>query len=72
MNFTDYISEGSDYCIVLPSELYENALGGQTAKLTNFEATRIANILVRLGFERSTNDANERTSKYVKPFDMFL
>jgi predicted P-loop ATPase len=71
-NYTDYIPEGSEYCIILPSELYENALGGNTARITNYEATRIANILVRLGFERSTDDKNERTSKYVKPFDMFL
>jgi len=71
-NYIDYIPEGSEYCIVLPSELYENALGGQNARITNFEATRIANILVRLGFERSSDDKNDRTSKYVKPFDMFL
>jgi predicted P-loop ATPase len=71
-NYTDYIPEGSSYCVVLPSELYENALGGQNAKITNFEASRIANILVRLGFERSVDDKNSRTSKYVKPFDQFL
>ena len=71
-NYTDYIPENSDYCVVLPSEMYENALGGQNARITNFEASRISNILVRLGFERSTNDQNERTSKYVKLFEMFL
>ena len=71
-NYTDYIPEDSTYCVVLPSELYENALGGQNSKITNYDASRIANILVRLGFERSTNDRNERTSKYVKPFDQFL
>ena len=71
-NYSDYIPEGSMYCIILPSELYENALGGSNSRITNYEATRISNILVRLGFERATDEKNTRTSKYVKPVEMFL
>jgi predicted P-loop ATPase len=71
-NYSDYVPEDGDMCIVLPSELYENALGGQNAKITNYEASRIANILVRLGFERLTDSKNKRTSKYVRPIDQFL
>ncbi len=71
-NYFDYIPEGSEYCVMLPSEIYENALGGSNAKITNYEAVRIANILVRLGFEKSTDEGNKRTSKYIKPFDKFL
>ncbi|MBW1672050.1 MAG: bifunctional DNA primase/polymerase [Deltaproteobacteria bacterium] len=69
-NYSDYI-EG-DACVILPSELYVNALEGKSAKITSYEASRISNILVRLGFERLIDIRNKRTSKYTKPVEQFL
>ena len=72
-HYMEHCPEGSEYCVVLPAQLYEDALNGSAAKITTWDASRIANILVRLGFEKTgSSKQNKRSSEYIRLFESFL